>query len=193
MSVRSGIINALLRMKSTELRVEHRGALQITNIDISVVSQLSHCFSSLLTSGGSGVPFVHKLLHPFGLVSKSPSIFCRPRYSLCRWTLSSQSLSFAAGRRLFVPHRAFDRFRKAGYAAIDQICDYYYGLASKPVSAQVQPGFLINALPTAPPLKGEPIELIASDYQVRSRPPLESQSTLPLTPPYFFMLPRHTL
>jgi hypothetical protein len=29
------------------------------------------------------------------------------------------------------------RFRKAGYQAIDRICDYYYSLQDLPVSSQV--------------------------------------------------------
>ncbi|KAF8304373.1 aromatic-L-amino-acid decarboxylase [Clavulina sp. PMI_390] len=58
-----------------------------------------------------------------------------------------------------------EQFRKAAYAAIDHICDYYYSLENLPVSAQVEPGFLIKALPTAPPEHGESIEVIAADYQ----------------------------
>ncbi|KAI0308504.1 hypothetical protein OF83DRAFT_1180736, partial [Amylostereum chailletii] len=48
-------------------------------------------------------------------------------------------------------HRAIsmdiEQFRKAGYQAIDRICDYYYSLREKPVSAQVEPGYLRKALP----------------------------------------------
>lgn len=39
------------------------------------------------------------------------------------------------------------RFRKAGYQAIDRICDYYYSLEKRPVVSQVQPGYLREALP----------------------------------------------
>ena len=39
------------------------------------------------------------------------------------------------------------RFRKAGYQAIDRICDYYYSLEQRPVVSQVQPGYLRDALP----------------------------------------------
>ncbi|KAF9648552.1 aromatic-L-amino-acid decarboxylase [Thelephora ganbajun] len=57
------------------------------------------------------------------------------------------------------------RFRKAGYQAIDRICDYYYSLQNKPVKSNVKPGYLREALPVAPPTKGESIEDIANDYQ----------------------------
>ncbi len=40
-------------------------------------------------------------------------------------------------------------FRKAGYAVVDQICAYYENLEKQPVWAQVKPGFLIDALPSA--------------------------------------------
>lgn len=39
------------------------------------------------------------------------------------------------------------RFRKAGYAAIDQICDYYSTLHERPVKATVEPGYLLEQLP----------------------------------------------
>ncbi|KAF8318581.1 pyridoxal phosphate-dependent transferase [Cantharellus anzutake] len=42
-------------------------------------------------------------------------------------------------------------FRKAGYEAIDNICDYYGSLASRPVAAQVEPRFLVDALPHQAP------------------------------------------
>ncbi|OBZ66739.1 Tyrosine decarboxylase 1 [Grifola frondosa] len=39
-------------------------------------------------------------------------------------------------------------FRKAGYQAIDRICDYYYSLQKLPVVAQVQPGYLAKVYHT---------------------------------------------
>lgn len=39
------------------------------------------------------------------------------------------------------------RFRKAGYQAIDRICDYYYSLEERPVIAKVEPGYLKPLLP----------------------------------------------
>lgn len=41
-----------------------------------------------------------------------------------------------------------NRFRKAGYAAVDSICDYYTNLRDLPVVAQVEPGYLVNDLPS---------------------------------------------
>ncbi|GBE83574.1 hypothetical protein SCP_0506290 [Sparassis crispa] len=58
-----------------------------------------------------------------------------------------------------------EAFRKAGYAAIDRICDYYSTLQGRPVVPSVQPGFLTNALPTSPPEVGEDFEVIADDFQ----------------------------
>lgn len=58
-----------------------------------------------------------------------------------------------------------EEFRKAGYAAIDQICDYFYSLEEKPVVAQVEPGYLAKLIPQAPPQEGEKFEDIAADYQ----------------------------
>lgn len=40
-----------------------------------------------------------------------------------------------------------EQFRKAGYAAIDAICDYYQTMRDRPVKAEVEPGYLIEALP----------------------------------------------
>ncbi|KAJ3485385.1 hypothetical protein NLI96_g5001 [Meripilus lineatus] len=58
-----------------------------------------------------------------------------------------------------------EQFRKAGYQAIDRICDYYYSLEKRPVSSQVQPGYLREALPPNAPEAGEVFEKIADDYQ----------------------------
>lgn len=58
-----------------------------------------------------------------------------------------------------------EEFRKAGYQAIDRICDFYYSLEKRPVVPPVQPGYLLNALPDSPPEKGEDFGIIADDYQ----------------------------
>lgn len=39
------------------------------------------------------------------------------------------------------------RFRKAGYQAIDRICDYYYSLQNLPVISKVEPGYLKEHIP----------------------------------------------
>ncbi|KAK0460895.1 pyridoxal phosphate-dependent transferase [Desarmillaria tabescens] len=58
-----------------------------------------------------------------------------------------------------------EQFRKAGYQAIDRICDYHYSLRNKPVVANVQPGYLKPLIPSAPPDAGEDFQTIADDYQ----------------------------
>ncbi|KZT64413.1 hypothetical protein DAEQUDRAFT_732637 [Daedalea quercina L-15889] len=58
-----------------------------------------------------------------------------------------------------------EAFRKAGYQAIDRICDFYYSLEQRQVVAPVQPGYLLEQLPDAPPEEGEDWEVIADDYQ----------------------------
>ncbi|SPO31567.1 related to Aromatic-L-amino-acid decarboxylase [Ustilago trichophora] len=55
-------------------------------------------------------------------------------------------------------------FRKAGYAAVDRICDYYSSLSSLPVSSAVQPGFLSSSIPLQPPTTGEEWKTIDNDY-----------------------------
>jgi aromatic-L-amino-acid/L-tryptophan decarboxylase len=76
------------------------------------------------------------------------------------------------------------RFRKAGYQAIDRICDYYYSLQERPVTSQVEPGYLRKALPrqlspfleirclanytyysASAPDVGEDFQFVADDYQ----------------------------
>ncbi|RPD53751.1 hypothetical protein L226DRAFT_492786 [Lentinus tigrinus ALCF2SS1-7] len=58
-----------------------------------------------------------------------------------------------------------EAFRKAGYQAIDRICDYYASLQERPVVSQVQPGYLLDALPSSAPEHGEQFDLIADDFQ----------------------------
>lgn len=58
-----------------------------------------------------------------------------------------------------------EQFRKAGYQAIDRICDYHYSLRDRPVSSQVEPGYLRKALPSSAPTEGQDFQLIADDYQ----------------------------
>ncbi|KAF8839449.1 hypothetical protein BDN67DRAFT_970046 [Paxillus ammoniavirescens] len=57
-----------------------------------------------------------------------------------------------------------EQFRRAGYQAIDHICDYYYSLQNKPVASQVEPGYLRKALPPAAPQTGEDFKQIVDDY-----------------------------
>ncbi|KAG8746154.1 hypothetical protein FRC10_006020 [Ceratobasidium sp. 414] len=57
------------------------------------------------------------------------------------------------------------RFRRAGYAAIDAICEYHQTLDQRSVVASVEPGYLGKALPNEAPQKGEKFEDIARDFQ----------------------------
>ncbi|CAA7259160.1 unnamed protein product [Cyclocybe aegerita] len=58
-----------------------------------------------------------------------------------------------------------EQFRKAGYQAIDRICDYYYSLQERSVVSKVEPGYLRQHIPLEPPEKGEDFQAIADDYQ----------------------------
>lgn len=58
-----------------------------------------------------------------------------------------------------------EQFRRAGYQAIDRICDYHVTLRDRPVLSQVEPGYLRKALPSSAPTEGEDFQLIADDYQ----------------------------
>lgn len=58
-----------------------------------------------------------------------------------------------------------EQFRKAGYAAIDAICDYHSTLSSRDVVPSVAPGYMRAALPTAAPEHGEEWATIAKDYE----------------------------
>ncbi|OJT02117.1 Tyrosine decarboxylase 1 [Trametes pubescens] len=58
-----------------------------------------------------------------------------------------------------------EEFRKAGYQAIDRICDYYASFQDRPVVSQVQPGYLVDALPSDPPEDAEDFNEIADDFQ----------------------------
>ncbi|KAI0031280.1 pyridoxal phosphate-dependent transferase [Vararia minispora EC-137] len=55
-------------------------------------------------------------------------------------------------------------FRKAGYDAVDRICDYYLSLRDRPVVAEVEPAYLRKTLPDHAPEQGEPWADIANDY-----------------------------
>ncbi|KAH9942073.1 pyridoxal phosphate-dependent transferase [Amylocystis lapponica] len=58
-----------------------------------------------------------------------------------------------------------EQFRKAGYDAVDRICDYYASLEERPVVPPIQPGDIVKALPSEPPEEGEDFAAIADDYQ----------------------------
>ncbi|KDR75274.1 hypothetical protein GALMADRAFT_249272 [Galerina marginata CBS 339.88] len=58
-----------------------------------------------------------------------------------------------------------EQFRKAGYQAIDRICDYYYSLQERSVISEVEPGYLRENIPLCAPEEGEDFQVIANDYQ----------------------------
>ncbi|BFZ64233.1 hypothetical protein YB2330_005372 [Saitoella coloradoensis] len=63
-------------------------------------------------------------------------------------------------------------FRKAGYAAIDEICKYYETLPARKVVSDVEPGYLASLLPTSIPDHGEPWSQIQSDIEDKIVPGL---------------------
>ncbi|WP_459205971.1 DOPA decarboxylase [Pseudomonas sp. MLB6B] len=58
-----------------------------------------------------------------------------------------------------------EQFRQYGHQLIDLIADYRQTVAERPVMAQVEPGYLKAALPTAAPQQGEPFEAVLEDVQ----------------------------
>ncbi|KAJ6780820.1 hypothetical protein PWT90_00507 [Aphanocladium album] len=50
------------------------------------------------------------------------------------------------------------------------VADYYESIPSRPVLADVQPGYLRRLLPDSAPLEGEPMEAIAADIQSKIMP-----------------------
>jgi hypothetical protein len=65
--------------------------------------------------------------------------------------IEQQALRFYKNLCL-TPH--FPRFRKAGYQAVDRICEYYYTLQNRSVIPKVEPGYLKNYIPRKPPASG---------------------------------------
>ncbi|KAL7342080.1 pyridoxal phosphate-dependent transferase [Rhodotorula toruloides] len=57
-----------------------------------------------------------------------------------------------------------EQFRKAGYAAVDRICDYFENLESYDVVPKVQPGDIAKLIGDEVPEKGEPWADIAKDF-----------------------------
>ncbi|KAL5482501.1 BZZ1 [Sanghuangporus weigelae] len=76
-------------------------------------------------------------------------------------TRSSCGPSFTVHTRMPLD---IEGFRKAGYQAIDRICDFYYSLEKRGPAADVEPGYLRKALPDQAPDQGEDFQQIADDY-----------------------------
>ncbi|MEV4492063.1 pyridoxal-dependent decarboxylase [Micromonospora coxensis] len=60
-------------------------------------------------------------------------------------------------------HMDPEEFRRAGYAVVDWIADYWTTLGERPVTSQDPPGTVAAALPPAPPSHGEPVEAVLAD------------------------------
>lgn len=58
-----------------------------------------------------------------------------------------------------------EEFRKAGHELIDWIADFRAGIAERPVMAQVEPGAIKAALPTAPPHEPDSFDQILQDVE----------------------------
>jgi aromatic-L-amino-acid decarboxylase len=58
-----------------------------------------------------------------------------------------------------------DEFRRAGHQVVDWIADYLHNMRDLPVLPNVEPGFLIDALPASAPESGEPIDGILADFE----------------------------
>ncbi|PZF87944.1 aspartate aminotransferase family protein [Micromonospora deserti] len=58
-----------------------------------------------------------------------------------------------------------DEFRRAGYAVVDWIADYWATLGQRPVASQDSPGAVAAGLPAGPPEHGEPVEAVLADLE----------------------------
>lgn len=56
-----------------------------------------------------------------------------------------------------------EEFRRAGYAVVDWIADYWTTLDRRPVTSQDPPGAVAAALPAGPTERGEPVEAVLAD------------------------------
>ncbi len=63
------------------------------------------------------------------------------------------------------PQMSAEEFRRAAYEHADWISEFFAHVREFPVTAAIQPGELVAALPKAAPELGEPIEKIFGDFQ----------------------------
>ena len=61
-------------------------------------------------------------------------------------------------------------FRRFGHAMVDWVADYMAAVETMPVSARVEPGDILRALPADPPAGPEPMERIFEDFQTTILP-----------------------
>jgi aromatic-L-amino-acid decarboxylase len=67
-------------------------------------------------------------------------------------------------------HMTAQEFRRHGRAVVDWIADYWQRVESLPVLSKVQPGEIREALPSSPPVDGEPFESILRDVDAAILP-----------------------
>ncbi|MFJ8578750.1 pyridoxal-dependent decarboxylase [Micromonospora sp. NPDC093277] len=60
-------------------------------------------------------------------------------------------------------HMDPEEFRRAGYAVVDWIADYWKTVGQRPVTSQDPPGAVAAALPAGPTEQGEPVEAVLAD------------------------------
>ncbi|MEA3232849.1 MAG: aspartate aminotransferase family protein, partial [Thermodesulfobacteriota bacterium] len=58
-----------------------------------------------------------------------------------------------------------EEFKKYGYEFIDWIADYMTAVADSPVMSKSAPGEVKAKIPSAPPVEGEPMAQIFSDFK----------------------------
>jgi len=63
-----------------------------------------------------------------------------------------------------------EEFRKYGHEIVDWIADYLTEVEKYPVKSQVKPGEIRSSLPAEPPIVGEPMESILSDFREKIVP-----------------------
>lgn len=58
-----------------------------------------------------------------------------------------------------------EQFRSLGREFVDWVADYMWEVEEYPVTSPVKPGDIRSKIPPAPPLRGEPMEMIWRDFQ----------------------------
>ncbi|SCF42119.1 pyridoxal-dependent decarboxylase [Micromonospora mirobrigensis] len=69
-------------------------------------------------------------------------------------------------------HMTPEEFRRAGYAVVDWIADYWSTLGERPVTSQDPPGTVAAALPPTAPERGEPVDAVLADLDALVTPGL---------------------
>lgn len=85
-------------------------------------------------------------------------------------SVASPSSRISRIPRIFASFRIFgaimdrEQFRKAGYAAIDRVCDYFESIENDPVMPQIQPGSIAKLIAEDPPAQGEVWSAVEADF-----------------------------